>query len=280
VAKKKSKAQASSGRSEIVIDEDKGLRFNSEEALYKHFGPAIQVLEDELEGVWSKDDIPRSEFDDYDELLTQVLEEPEEIWEDDLTVEGTTFFNYLGAFEFNNETIYYVAVTYVADNTPTFVYMHFPSRRPEMLDHFRRGESLYNRAQKDVEQGAVEGDALSEGDELAVGLYKSMLKLRGENDIPESAFQDYVQYREETIEEPDEIWRSTEVKNSVLVSFIHEFMSAEGKEFHYVVVTAEDGNSGSHLLLFSFPTVDASLVERYRHGENLQAEEVVQESSH
>lgn len=32
--------------------------------------------------------------------------------------------------------------------------------------------------------------------------------------------------------------------------------------------------------MFSFPTNDESLVDRYRHGENLHAEEVVQESSH
>jgi hypothetical protein len=35
-----------------------------------------------------------------------------------------------------------------------------------------------------------------------------------------------------------------------------------------------------HSLLFSFPTSDTYLLDRYRQGENLQAEEVVQESSH
>ncbi|NQZ19758.1 MAG: peptidase, partial [Bdellovibrionales bacterium] len=38
--------------------------------------------------------------------------------------------------------------------------------------------------------------------------------------------------------------------------------------------------TNSHALLFSFPTSDETLVDRYRHGENLQADEVIQESSH
>jgi hypothetical protein len=45
-------------------------------------------------------------------------------------------------------------------------------------------------------------------------------------------------------------------------------------------VTIEDTPSSSHALLFSFPTTDENLIGRYRHGENMQAEEVVQEASH
>jgi len=42
----------------------------------------------------------------------------------------------------------------------------------------------------------------------------------------------------------------------------------------YVVVTQEDDNSNVHALLFSFPTTDKTLVDRYRQGEYLQPEEV------
>ena len=54
----------------------------------------------------------------------------------------------------------------------------------------------------------------------------------------------------------------------------------QNADLHYVVVTIEDTPSSSHALLFSFPTGDKNLLDRYRHGENLQAEEVVQEASH
>ena len=129
--------------------------------------------------------------------------------------------------------------------------------------------------------GAVEGDSLSEGDELAVGLYRAMLKLRSESDIKESEFVNYSDLREDTIEEADEIWRAQGISGQVLVHFIREFTEAEEEDpQYYIVVTVEEGSSNSHALLFSFPTRDISLVDRYRHGENLQAEEVVQEASH
>ena len=67
---------------------------------------------------------------------------------------------------------------------------------------------------------------------------------------------------------------------NVLVSFIREFPDEADGGIHYIVVTIEDMPSNSHALLFSFPTKDENLVGRYRHGENLQAEEVVQEASH
>jgi hypothetical protein len=158
--------------------------------------------------------------------------------------------------------------------------LHFPSNDLELVGRFRRGHLLYDRVIKEVEQGAVEGDALSEGDDLAVGLYRAMLTLRGPSDVDEADFKDHESLREPTIEEPDEIWRSVDLAGNILVTFIKEFPDENTPEMHYVVVTIEDTPSSSHALLFSFPTTDTGLLDRYRHGENLQAEEVVQEASH
>jgi hypothetical protein len=47
-----------------------------------------------------------------------------------------------------------------------------------------------------------------------------------------------------------------------------------------MVVTEEDTEAQVNSLLFSFPTKDETLVDRYRQGENLEAEEVATESSH
>lgn len=120
-----------------------------------------------------------------------------------------------------------------------------------------------------------------EGDPLAVGLYKAMMKVRTEKDIPQEKFQDFADLREDTIESADEIWRKTDTEGHVLVSFIKEYPDHEEvKDLVYVAVTQEDEETNVHSLLFSFPTNDEALVDRYRQGENLQAEEVSQESSH
>lgn len=268
-------------KEQIVIDESRGLIFETEDELYDHFLPQIQTLEKEYFSLRANNDINEKDFEEYESLLNLVLDDPDEIWEDATTIHGFKVRAYVGHFHTEeNESVYYVALAYVTGDVPSFIYLHFPSRDITLVDQFRRGQLLYDRVIKEVENGAVEGDALTEGDELAVGLYKAMMTLRSDKDIPESNFKDYEAFREVAIEEPDEIWRSTDLSGNILVTFIKDFGDDEMPDVHYVVVTIEDTPSSSHALLFSFPTSDTNLVDRYRHGENLQAEEVVQEGSH
>lgn len=296
------KAKGLTVKNPIVIDEAKGLVFETERDMYNHFQPQIQMLESEVKSHRLDTDIEAKEFSKFEPLLQQVIDDPDEIWEDVVTVHGAKVTSYVGhyiAVAADSETelseaslaeapddaseergVYYVALTYVVEGTPRFVYMHFPSNDMKLVDRFRRGELIYDRVAKEVEQGAVEGDALSEGDALAVGLYKAMLSLRAPTDIPEEKFHDHDGMREQTIEEPDEIWRSTDLSGSTLVTFAKQFDEGESDGIWYLAITVEDQTSSSHALLFSFPTNDENLVDRYRHGENLQAEEVTQEASH
>lgn len=266
----------------IVIDEERGLVFSSEEELYDHFLPQIQALEKEYYEARSENDIQEGDFGKYEELLNYVLDDPDEIWEDATTIHGMKVRSYVAHYmaEDSEESVYYVALAYTTNDVPSFVYLHFPSRDLNLVDRFRRGNLIYDRVLKEVEKGAIEGDALSEGDDLAVGLYRAMLTVRSEKDIPESDFKKFEHLREPTIEEADEIWRTVDLSGNILVTFIKEFPDEGIQDLHYVVVTIEDTPSSSHALLFSFPTADTSLLERYRHGESLHADEVIQEASH
>jgi len=268
-------------KSNIVIDEARGLIFGSEDELYDHFVPQIQLLEKEYFTLRADIDLKEDQFGDYEELLQQVLDDPDEVWEDVTSIHGFTVRNYIGHYTANGESVYYIALAYVTAETPTFIYLHFPTNDMTLVERYRRGKLVHDRVMSEVAAGSVEGDALGEGDDLAVGLYRAMQKLRSEGDIAESTFKDYEEFRETTIEEPDEIWRSNDLSGNILVSFIKHFTESESDtSLSYVVVTIEDTPSSSHALLFSFPTKDDSLVDRYRHGENLQADEVVQEASH
>lgn len=264
----------------IIIDAENSLVFNNEEELFEHFSPQIQLFEDEFKSLRSEEDISQDDFEKFEFLLTKVLEDPDEIWEDSDSISNMTIYHFLGKYSHNQKNVFYIAVTYVVDEKPVFVFLHFPTENEILVNHYRRGEMIYDRTIKEVEMGAVEGDALSEGDPLAVGLYKAMLKVRSDRDIEESVFSDYIYLREKTIEEADEIWRSTDYQGHVLVTFFKDFSDEDHPDLNYIVVTIEDQPSNSHVLLFSFPTKDKHLVDRYRHGENLQADEVVQESSH
>lgn len=260
----------------IVIDEEHGLVFQSEQDLYSHFENEIQVLENEFFEIRSAEsDISEEQFKRYDAQLEKLLDDPDEVWEDATTLPGQRLFVYIRHFD---KGVFHVAACYLTQSTPSFVYLHFPTNQEELVNHYRRGQLVFERSDANVPLAAIEGDALHEGDDLAGGLFSAMLILRNEKDIPEEDFHHYADCREVTLEDADEIWRSADSLGNVLVSFIKEFNDDE--DFYYVVVTVEDAPSGSHALLFSFPTRDKGLVDRYRHGENLQAEEVVQESSH
>lgn len=260
----------------IVIDEEHGLIFDSEQELYSHFEDEIQTLEREFFTLRKEDkDINEFEFKKYDTQLEKLLDDPDEVWEDTATLsQQQRVFIYIRQFEKTT----HVAACYLTESTPSFVYLHFPTSDEALVERYRRGQMVFQRMMGDVPLGAIDGDALHEGDDLAAGLYKAMLSLRGDKDLTEDEFIDYSDCREDTLEDADEIWRSGDSTGNVLVSFIKEF--SEDDEFYYIVVTVEDAPSGSHALLFSFPTLDKGLVDRYRHGENLQAEEVIQESSH
>jgi len=258
----------------IVIDEAHGLVFDSEQDLYTHFENEIQTLEREFFNLRGQKDISEGEFKKYDKNLDKLLDDPDEVWEDTDTFGEQRLFIYIRKFD----EVFHVAACYLTESTPSFVYLHFPTADEALVERYRRGQMAFRRLHADMPTGAIDGDALHEGDDLASGLYKAMLLLRSEKDISENDFHDYSDCREETLEDADEIWRSGDSQGNVLVSFIKEF--SEDDEFYYIVVTAEDAPSGSHALLFSFPTRDKGLVDRYRRGENLQAEEVVQENSH
>lgn len=275
---------------EIVIDRKANLVFKSEKELYAYFQPQIDFLEREFDEASLKESSVTGppmdkiiaglkDFSVEDEL-EYTLEEPHEIWHDPKTFKEFPIFHFIRPIEEIDG--YHVAVTYVSsEDEPTFIFLHFFTRDLELVSFYRRGELVYDRAFEEVGFGALEGDSLSEGDPLAMGLFISMLKVRGDKDVPHEDFLSMgEEFREETIESADEIWKHTDLVGNEIVTFIKEFPDAGIPELNYVAITQEDPVSKVHSLLFSFPTNDPSLLDRYRQGENLQAEEVVQESSH
>lgn len=267
----------------IVIDEANGLIFENEADLFGYFEENINALEDEYQAVRSEEDFNDEEQLNLQDYLESTLDEPDEIWQDNQTFPDLLIHHFVRSFEVGDQVFHYVAIAYVTadESYPSFVFIHFPTKDLRVLQNYQRGELVYDKKYEYVQDGAIDGDALGEGDPLSMGLYMAMMKVRGEKDIDQEKFRDFADLREDTIESADEIWRKNDLEGNVLVTFIKEYPDHETvKDLTYIVVTQEDDTSNVHSLLFSFPTNDNTLVDRYRQGENLQAEEVVQESSH
>lgn len=268
---------------EIVIDPQNNLSFQNEKEVFDFFSPSIERLVADLRSKRTSQDLPLHDVEKFTEYVKGTLHQPDEVWEmapikteDDQSLPVSAFLA-----QFKDTTypagLYYVVLAYMVDAEPRFVYLHFPTRDEKLFNAYRKGKLLYKRAHNVEEAG--EHDALAEGDELATGLYKAMMVLRAPRDIPEEDFPDYQQLREEVLEQPTEIWRYPDMNGNVLVVFIRSYPGGE-KSFYYVAVTLEEAVSETQSLLFSFPTHDASLVERYRRGESLAQETFVREESH
>jgi hypothetical protein len=264
----------------ICIDEDKSLVFSTENELYEHFKTEISTLEEEFYTLrQSGKDVSEKQFGRYDKNLQKCLDNPDEIWKTDDSLPNSNCSIYIRLVN-ENLGIFHVALVYTAQDLPTFVYLHFPTKDEDLIERYRRGYKVYDRYYANAPMGSIDGDALMESDPLAIGLFEAMVKLRGEHDIPLTEFGIHSELRDPSIQEADEIWRTNDSMGNTLVTFIKDFTEEQSAKLFYVVVTIEDPQSNSHTLLFSFPSTDETLVQRYRHGENLQAEEVTQESSH
>ncbi len=267
----------------IIVDEAKGLIFENEKTLYGYFSNVIKTLEDKyLKNYDFKNDLSRDEMADLEYWLESTLDDPDEIWANSEIFDDTPVYTLIKEGQDGEKNFSYVAVVYLdsEEKYPTFVFLHFATRNPDLAEAFREKEIIYHKKLESVQFAALEGDSLLEGDYLAIGLLESMIKLRSEKDIPTDQFKKYAEFRDETINSPDEIWRQVSSEGHVLVNFIKEIEEASDKDLHYVVVTEEEPDTQVHSLLFSFPTTDIQLLERYRQGENLEAEEVSTESSH
>ncbi len=282
-AQTKAKTRKTAEKEYILVDEKAGLIFESEKDLFGYFESHIAQLEDEYASLRAPEDFSDDEQIALEHYLENTLDEPDEVWMDDTTFGDIVVYHFLKTVEESDVTFKYIACAYVSTENefPTFVFIHFPTKDSRIWQNYQRGELVYDRTYEEVSGGAIEGDALLEGDALAMGLYQAMIKVRGDKDIPQEKFQEFSALREETIEGADEIWRKNDLEGNVLVSFIKDFPDHETvHDLSYVVVTLEEQDSSMHSLLFSFPTTDKTLVDRYRQGENLQAEEVSQENSH
>lgn len=266
----------------FVIDEEQDLVFDSEEKVFSFFEEPIQRVESIYQNARRKDDFSDSDQIPLEVYLDSTLTDPDEIWVMNKFFEKAPIHVFIKNIVKDGIVFDYVAIVFLSskEKNPTFVISHFPTKFKETVDPFRQEDLIFSKDMEVIYYAGIEGDALSENDDYSFGLVNSMLRLRTDKDIPLKDFKNFVELRDDTIENPDEIWRKTDHDGNVLVSFIKENPDAELGPPFYVVVTLEEENSEVHTLLFSFPTNDENLVDRYRQGENLQAEEVSQESSH
>jgi len=267
----------------IVIDESQGLIFENDKTLFGYFSQQIKAMEEKYSKYYSASrDFTSDEIEGLEHWLEGTLDDPDEIWVDQQSFPEVPLYTLVKTINDQGQNFDYIAVVYLnaEEKYPSFVFIHFATKDQELTEVFRNQEIIYHRKLEAIQFAALDGDSLLEGDYLAIGLLESMMKLRGDKDVQASEFKKFFEFREDTINNPDEIWKKVDSEGHILVTFIKDISENYKIDHYYIVVTEEDPNTEMHSLLFSFPTNDSTLVDRYRQGENLEAEEVSTENSH
>lgn len=259
--------------SAILVDADNDLVFCQESCLQEYFSPRIEALEEEHLSLRSKHDLPTAKFPEYEYLLSALLNDPDEVWEEEQNddEEGEPLAFFIGEFLHKNETVFYCAAVYLSEERPSFVLMHFPTADERLVQAYRRGRQIYDG--QTSEQGEdLSPHEVSELDEFPSRLHEELMSFRSDEDIEEDEFGRYMNFIIDTLDEPEEMWQSTDEDGQAYLVFIkhHE---VDGESVALIVMTADNEDEESGEVLFSIPTKDAKLLEKARVGQNILTEE-------
>ncbi len=251
----------------VLIDENNDLLFCNDGCLRENFEEEINKQESEHLSLRSKVDIKPSEFKNFDQYLPLLLNDPDEIWEPEILEQREPTQFVIGEFLHEKEKIYYIASIYPSDGKPAFVYIHFPTRDVNLVQKYRRGQLVYDSFENEVDEEDKVGN-LSD-DHIAIGLYTELIENHSESDIDIEDYPNYTDLRIPTLDKPQEVWKQIDDEGNTFLVFIAHH-PREPEEVAYVVVAIEDELTSDIIPVFSFPTLDQKLLDRFRTGEQIQ----------
>lgn len=269
----------------LYVEEDVGRVFCSEDCILQYFSPEIERLEGLYESHRNPEDYTDEERDDLSHLRWTTLENPDQVW-CEKTIEGDYRYTLISEYELEGVTLWCIAVTLFLNGEPSFLYLSFTTKDPAMVELFRKGEALsVQRFQSDREKedqikiitptgvkDHVPFDGLAEPWTQDETLTAELRCKRGLKDIPEADFDQYTDYMEDTLKNPDEVWQQ-----SGLFHFIKHYEDDE-TPFWYIVGAKELEEDDQLEIIDQMPTNDPGLVQEYRRGKKEALTDVDEET--
>lgn len=254
----------------VYVEEGANRFFCSEKCIRDYYDPMADYYKGQHVASRDPHDIPEADFTKYESYAPLCLSNPDEVWREE-TDNGENFYYFIANFTDEGGRFSYVVMCFCLELEPTYLLLSLPTRDRKMVEAFRRGKQLEINSQEKEVASAQEKDmseALKETflSKQGNAIEEEMLRYRSKTDIPPGDFDDYTHLLEETIENPDEVWELQDEKNNTLLTLINQ----QDEQLHYVVICTQDQGSGegqeSWRVIYSFPTNDPALVQRYRRG--------------
>ncbi len=251
----------------VYVEESANRYFCSEKCIRSYYDPMAEYYRKQMLEVRDPHDVSESDFADYESYAPLCLSNPDEIWAD-TTEFGETIYFYLANFTNQGGKFTYIVACFCLEDEPTYILLSFPTRDKKLAEEFRRGEKL--EIKEDDEETASEPEVspvLAEDFLARQGnaIEEEMLRHRDPTDVPQAEFEEHLHLVDQTIENPDEVWELQDEGDNPILTLI----SQQEENLHYVVICTFDNSQGqeSWRVIYSFPTKDPALVQRYRRGQ-------------
>lgn len=272
----------------LFVEEENGRIFCSEDCIVSLYAPEIETLEREYFRKLPADEMSAKEREALSHLRWKTLEKPGEVWRNK-TATADFRYTFVAEYEKDGEPFWSVALCLCLRGEPSFLFLAFITRSPEMVDAYRSGERVEAVRNESDDGGEGKGftflaespEAREEGnptDRLGAPwtqyetFQADVFGARKKSDIPEKDYQQYETCFEGTLSEPGEVWSYPSVEGDDSSPRIFHFIRQYGKpkakaKLHWYVIVARQTPQPDQLeVLEAFPTKDAKLVGRYRHG--------------
>lgn len=251
----------------VYVEEDSNRFFCSEKCIRSYYDPMAEHYRKQMLELRNPHDIPETDFSKYESYAPLCLSNADEVWMEE-NDNGETVYYFLANFTNEGGRFSYVVMCFCLEMEPTYILLSFPTRDKKLCEEFRRGQKLELVEEgEEIQQEPEMNPVLSEDVLSRQGraIEEDMLRHRSPTDIPQKEFEEYSHLLESTIENPDEVWELQDEKANTLLTLIAQ----EGDSLYYIVICTYDPSAGSHeswRVIYSFPTNDPSMVQRYRRG--------------
>lgn len=278
----------------LFVEEEIGRIFCSEDCISKFFAPEVERLEKGFQRRFSANDLTAQERESFAHLRWITLQEPDEIWREK-TLTGDFRYTLISEFMPASKPVWSVCICLFLRGEPSFLFLSFVTKNPALANYYRRGERVEKvrsvegkandfsskggqsafLAQNGVDSEESISQVQAPSDRLASAWTADETYLaqvnqeRSKNDIPQEEFDLYHSFLEETLESPSELWTLQLGKKEPIriFHFIRHYPEEKPSGIWYVIIAKESDQEDQIEIIDAFPTRDATLVNRYRIGD-------------
>lgn len=260
------------------MEKEVGRCFCTEECVHEYFQPTVESLKEELLKLRSSGDFTEDDYAKLEHYQILTLEDPDEVWLDE-TETGERHFTFISYFRHGDEQFKYIVVCLTLGGDPSYVFLSFPTRDEDLVDHYRKGTDLKIQeelAGENILESMPESsffpdnqNKLENALEDTTTLFEYLKQARNEEDIAVEDYPKFNMFIDPSLDEPDEIWMYEDLQKHKLCTFISTFQDDKIGTFEMVVVVRlKPGVVNAMEVVLAFPTIDALLVQKFKRGLN------------